>query len=80
MESDPIGINAGPNTYAYVGGDPVSAADPTGLIRWQGTVTTGAAVQRYGGAFFHFNLKSECKCGIQIESASERACCGRWSR
>lgn len=64
IESDPIGLDGGLNTYGYAGGAPTAYSDPTGLVRWTGEVYSAAASTPTGvtvaGAAFWFDLKSEC--------------------
>jgi len=65
VQSDPIGLAGGSNTYSYVGGNPVSNTDPTGLVTWEGTGAFFSAIAGGGAAFGAFQLKSECVNGSQ---------------
>jgi RHS repeat-associated protein len=46
VQADPIGTSGGSNVYAYAGGSPLEASDPSGLRPSDGGGTTG---QLYGG-------------------------------
>ncbi|WP_080408373.1 RHS repeat-associated core domain-containing protein [Burkholderia ubonensis] len=61
ISEDPITFGGGQlSFYAYVAGNPVSYTDPLGLVEWQGTVTSVGASAGVGGAFYKFDLTSEC--------------------
>ena len=42
FQSDPIGLNAGPNTYSYVTSNPINFIDPLGLVAWKGQLRFGS--------------------------------------
>jgi RHS repeat-associated protein len=57
LQSDPIGMVGGANTYTYVGARPLTSMDPSGLVEWSGTQTTVSVLT--GEAVF-YDLQSQC--------------------
>jgi uncharacterized protein RhaS with RHS repeats len=67
VQSDPIGLRGGINTYAYVDNNPLSYADPLGLVKWTGTSLAGGGdVRGAGGSWELFTLTSECVNGKRV--------------
>ena len=73
MQSDPIGLDGGINTYLYVAGNPATGFDIFGLdSRWSGSFETKTLSRVAGGTLATFKLMSECVNGkaeeIEVEA------------
>lgn len=63
VESDPIGLRGGVNTYTYARSNPLRAIDYRGLsVRWTGSQWSVGATAAFGGQLSFYELVSECKC------------------
>jgi len=67
VQSDPIGLRAGINTYAYAGGNALTNFDSTGeSVEWTGSLVGFGAAFIGGGSLYRFDFTSKCTCNIQV--------------
>lgn len=75
ISEDPIGLAGGLNPYAYVGGDPVSYVDPSGLLQVRAYASRAGGIGnewRYVIEFNPFSLKDVPGLGGQLRRAGNR--------
>ncbi|SIR02094.1 RHS repeat-associated core domain-containing protein [Marinobacterium stanieri] len=59
IQSDPIGLDGGLNTYGYVENNPLIYSDPFGLLRWRGTATSVGVVGGVGATATRYQMTSD---------------------
>jgi RHS repeat-associated protein len=68
VESDPIGLIGGINTYAYASNSPIERYDLLGNVDWRGSAISVAGVAGAGAGFFRFDLTSDCVKGKKVHA------------
>ena len=61
MQSDPIGLQGGVNTYGYALQNPLRYTDPFGLVSWECTsLSMGGSAGFVGAGIIRYRCESEC--------------------
>ena len=68
VQSDPVGIRAGMNTYSYVLSNPITGIDPRGLIVWDGEFKVRTFALGFAYFVGDFELTSrQCEDGFKTK-------------